>query len=102
MNNKRIPRLEKLLDDLQYELNSADEDIEVNRRIIMSTMQLYKLGIAEERTNESEDILIELNYQEVSLEALSDVRSYIDMLDGMIVHNNEMYNKVIELALSYL
>lgn len=101
-DSQRIPRLERVISDAQYILNSADENTEVNRKIIMSTMQLYKLDVAERRTNESEDIMIELNYEEVNLEALTDVRSYIDMLDGMIAHNNFMYNRILELALSYL
>ena len=100
-DSKRIPRLEKLLKDADYILNSVDEDTEVNRKLILSTMQLYKLDIADKRTNECEDMMVELNYEEVNLDALTEVRSYIDLLDGMLAHNNYMYNKVLELALSY-
>lgn len=102
MKNERLPLLEQLLSDANAILDSGDEDKEVNRKIIMSMCQLYKLDLAERRTNECEDIMIELNYEEINLESLSDVRSYIDFLDGMMVHNSDMYNRILELALSYL
>ena len=101
-DSKRLPRLERLIEDVKEELNSADENVDVNRKIILSTMQLYKLDIAEKRTQECEDMMIELNYEEINLEALSNVRSYIDSLSGMIAHNNFMYNRILQLALSYL
>lgn len=101
-NDKRLPKLERLIEDAHYILDSVDEDNQVNKEAIMSVMRLVKLDIAEARTLEADNLMLELNYEEVNLEALSGVRSYIDLIDHLLVHNNHMYNRVMKLALEYL
>ena len=93
-----MDKLKVLIDDALYLVN-ARADVDSDREAILAAMITDKLGTANKRVQECDDIMIEVNYQEVDLKALSKVRSYIDLLDSMISYNNDMYNRVMEFSL---
>ena len=91
-------RLGILLEDAYDQLDRRGT-IEQDREAILSACIIDKLLIAEDRTMECNDLTIQINYEEVNLDALSKTRSYSNLLDSMISYNNDMYNRVLKIAL---
>jgi hypothetical protein len=77
-------------------IDNSNPSTEFNRRSIMAAVKVDKLMKAEERAQESLDLVMQLSLgSDICKEALSEASKDIDNISNLIAFNNESYMNIM-------